>query len=57
MATHSSILAWRIPGTEETGGPYGLWGYTESERTEVTAAAAAFSFGACAGRGQPRLWV
>ena len=22
MATHSSILAWRIPGTEESGG---LW--------------------------------
>ena len=21
MATHSSILAWRIPGTEEPGGP------------------------------------
>ena len=21
MATHSSILAWRIPRTEETGGP------------------------------------
>jgi len=21
MATHSSILAWRIPWTEETGGP------------------------------------
>ena len=20
MATHSSILAWRIPGTEESGG-------------------------------------
>ena len=20
MATHSSIIAWRIPGTEETGG-------------------------------------
>ena len=20
MATHSSVLAWRIPGTEETGG-------------------------------------
>ena len=35
MATHSNILAWRIPGTE-TGGLYGLWGYTESERTEVT---------------------
>ena len=25
MATHSSILAWRIPGTEEPGGlPYGV---------------------------------
>ena len=24
MATHSSILAWRIPGTEETVG-YSLW--------------------------------
>ena len=21
MATHSSVLAWRIPGTGETGGP------------------------------------
>ena len=21
MATHSSVLAWRIPGTEEPGGP------------------------------------
>ena len=25
MATHSSILAWRIPWTEEPGG-YSLWG-------------------------------
>ena len=25
MATHSSVLAWRIPGTGETGGPvYGV---------------------------------
>ena len=23
MATHSSILAWRIPWTEEPGGPWG----------------------------------
>ena len=23
MATHSSILAWRIPWTEEPGGPLG----------------------------------
>ena len=24
MATHSSILAWRIPWTEEPGGPHGV---------------------------------
>ena len=25
MATHSSILAWRIPGTEEPGGLWSMW--------------------------------
>ena len=35
MATHSSILAWRIPGTEEPVG-YHLWGHTESDTTDVT---------------------
>ena len=25
MATHSSILAWRIPGTEEPGGLQSMW--------------------------------
>ena len=35
MATHSSILAWRIPGTEETGGlPF--MGRTESDTTDAT---------------------
>ena len=34
MAPHSSVLAWRIPGTAETGGL--LWGPTESDTTEVT---------------------
>ena len=29
MATHSSVLAWRIPGTGEPGGCR-LWGHTES---------------------------
>ena len=35
MATHSSVLAWRIPGM---GGLVGchLWGLTESDMTEVT---------------------
>ena len=25
MATHSSILAWKIPQTEEPGGPQSMW--------------------------------
>ena len=34
-ATHSSILAWRIPGTEEPGG-YSPQGGQESDTTEAT---------------------
>ena len=33
MATHSRILAWRIPWTEETGGLQS-WGHKESDTTE-----------------------
>ena len=33
MATHSSILAWRIPWTEKPGGS--PWGYKESDTTEL----------------------
>ena len=32
MATHSSILAWKIPWTEEPG--YSPWGRKESVTTE-----------------------
>ena len=35
MATHSSVLAWRIPGTGEPGGLQ-FWGRTESDTTEAT---------------------
>ena len=35
MAIHSSVLAWRIPGTGEPGGCR-LWGPTESDTTEAT---------------------
>ena len=35
MAPHSSVLAWRIPGTEETEGCC-LWGRTELDTTEAT---------------------
>ena len=34
MATHSSILAWRIPGTRSLVGCH-LWGRTGSDMTEV----------------------
>ena len=33
VATLSSILAWRIPCTEEPGG-YSPWGHKESDTTE-----------------------
>ena len=33
LATHSSILAWKIPWTEEPGG-YSPWGYKESDAAE-----------------------
>ena len=36
MATHSSILAWEIPWTEELDGLYSPWGRKESDITEVT---------------------
>ena len=35
MPTHSSVLAWRIPGMGEPVGCC-LWGRTESDTTDVT---------------------
>ena len=35
QATHSSVLAWRIPGTGSLVGCR-LWGRTESDTTEAT---------------------
>ena len=35
MATYSSVLAWRIPGTEQPGGLPSM-GRTELDTTEVT---------------------
>ena len=36
MATHSSILTWKIPWTEEPGGLYSPWGREELDTTEMT---------------------
>ena len=34
MATHFSILAWKIPSTEEPGRLHSPWGSKESDMTE-----------------------
>ena len=36
VATHSSVLAWRIPGTGGGLVGYRQWGRTESDMTEAT---------------------
>ena len=47
MATHSSVLAWRIPGTAEPGGLPSMGshrvGHDRSDLAAVAAAAAALS--------------
>ena len=40
MATHSSVLAWRIPGTEEPGGLPPMGSYRVGhDRSDLAAAA------------------
>ena len=34
LATHSSTLAWKVPGTEETGGFQSMGGSTASDTTK-----------------------
>ena len=36
MATHSAILAWKVPWTEEPGSLYSPRGCEELDTTEVT---------------------
>ena len=36
IATHSNVLAWRIPCREEPGRLYSPWGHKESHTTEAT---------------------
>ena len=39
MATHSSILAWRIPWTERSLAGYSPWGHKKSDMTECLSTA------------------
>ena len=34
MATHSTLLAWEIPRTEESSGLHSPWGHREVDRAE-----------------------
>ena len=34
MTTNSSILAWKIPRTEEPNGLHNIWGHKELDMTE-----------------------
>ena len=43
MATHSSVLAWRIPWTEEPGG-LRSWGHNELDTTEQLTLSFLFSY-------------
>ena len=38
MATHSSVLGWKIPWTEEPSESYNPWGCRESDMTEYALA-------------------
>ena len=40
MATHSSVLAWRIPGTGEPGGLPSMWSYRVGHDLAAAVAAA-----------------
>ena len=46
IATHSSILAWKIPWTEEPGRlQYSPWGSKESDMTEQLSLSETFKLG------------
>ena len=45
MATHSNVLAWRVPGTEEPSGPPSMGSHRVGHDWSDLAAAAAYSTG------------
>ena len=44
VATHTSILAWKVPWTEEPG-RYSPWGHKESDTTELTHTPTSYDIG------------
>ena len=57
MATHSSILAWRIPWTEEPGTGCSSWGCKESDMTERLTHSRSFRFASIVGNVRKSILV
>ena len=43
MATHSSILAWRIPWTEEPGGLQSMWSQSQTQLKQLSSSSSSSS--------------
>ena len=52
MVTLSSILAWRIPWTEDSSGLYSLWGHKELDTTELLTQQQMCIFQCCLGQNK-----
>ena len=46
MATHSSILAWRIPGTEEPDGLPSVGSQSQTRLTRLSSSSSSYIIGA-----------
>ena len=57
MATHSSVLAWRIPGTEKPGGLLSMGSHRVGHDWSDLAAAAAITLQYCIGFCHTSTWI
>ena len=46
MATHSSVLAWRIPGTEKPGGLLSMGSQSQTQLKQLSSSSS-YPYGAC----------
>ena len=61
MATYSSILAWRIPWTEESGGPQSMGSQSQTQLKQLSTflktLVCQYRYPAAKPRGQAQHWV
>ena len=53
MATHSSVLAWRIPGTGEPGGLPSMWSHSRTRLKRLSSSSSNVSFNPNLKSGNP----